>query len=60
MRLREINERWIASADTPDGPLGLGDMGIDVIEGDPLDLGAGDAPIVARAIMRRPQCPGPF
>ena len=32
MRLREINGRWIASADTPDGPsLGLGDRAIDAI-----------------------------
>ena len=32
VRLREINGRWIASADTPDGPsLGLGDRAIDAI-----------------------------
>ncbi len=34
VRLREINGRWIASADTPDGPiLGLGDRAIDAIGG---------------------------
>jgi hypothetical protein len=33
VRLREINGRWIASADTPDGPsLGLGLEGIEAIE----------------------------
>jgi hypothetical protein len=33
VRLREINGRWIASADTPDGPsLGLGDRAIEAIE----------------------------
>jgi hypothetical protein len=32
VRLREINGRWIASADTPDGPsLGLGELPIDAI-----------------------------
>ncbi len=32
-RLREINGRWIASADTPDGPsLGLGERASDAIE----------------------------
>ena len=32
VRLREINGRWIASADTPDGPsLGLGERAIDAI-----------------------------
>lgn len=34
VRLREINGRWIASADTPDGPsLGVGQRAIDAIEG---------------------------
>jgi hypothetical protein len=34
VRLREINRRWIASADTPDGPsLGLGQRAVDAIEG---------------------------
>ncbi|MDP9270410.1 MAG: hypothetical protein M3P14_05470 [Chloroflexota bacterium] len=34
VRLREVNGRWIASADPPDGPsLGLGDRAIDAIEG---------------------------
>lgn len=34
VRLREINGRWIASADTPDGPsLGLGERAIEAIEG---------------------------
>jgi hypothetical protein len=34
LRLLEINGRWIASADTPDGPsLGLGQRAIDAIEG---------------------------
>ena len=33
VRLREINGRWIASADTPDGPsLGLGERAIDAVE----------------------------
>jgi hypothetical protein len=33
VRLREINGRWIASADTPDGPsLGLGEDAIEAIE----------------------------
>jgi len=33
LRLLEINGRWIASADTPDGPsLGLGERAIDAIE----------------------------
>jgi hypothetical protein len=33
VRLREINGRWIASADTPDGPsLGLGERAIEAIE----------------------------
>ena len=33
VRLREINVRWIASADTPDGPsLGLGERAIEAIE----------------------------
>lgn len=33
VRLREINGRWIASADTPDGPsLGLGEQAEDAIE----------------------------
>jgi hypothetical protein len=33
VRLREINGRWIASADTPDGPsLGLGDVALEAIE----------------------------
>lgn len=33
MRLREINGRWIASADTPAGPsLGLAERAIDTIE----------------------------
>jgi hypothetical protein len=33
IRLREINGRWIASADTPDGPsLGLGQHAIEAIE----------------------------
>ncbi len=33
VRLREINERWIPSADTPDGPsLGLVQRAIDVVE----------------------------
>jgi hypothetical protein len=32
VRLREINGRWIASADTPHGPsLGLGEQAIDAI-----------------------------
>jgi hypothetical protein len=32
VRLREINGRWIASADTPNGPsLGLGERAIDAI-----------------------------
>jgi hypothetical protein len=32
VRVREINGRWIASADTPDGPsLGLGDVAIEAI-----------------------------
>jgi hypothetical protein len=34
VRLREINGRWVASADTPDGPsLGLGLGAIEAIEG---------------------------
>ena len=33
VRLREINGRWIASADTPDGPsLGLGELALEAIE----------------------------
>lgn len=33
VRLREINGRWIASADTPDGPsLGLGKGAVEAIE----------------------------
>ncbi len=33
VRLLEINGRWIASADTPDGPsLGLGDLAPEAIE----------------------------
>ncbi len=33
VRLREINGRWIASADTPDGPsLGLGELAFEAIE----------------------------
>ena len=33
VRLREINGRWIASADTPDGPsLGLGMRPIEAVE----------------------------
>lgn len=33
VRLREINGRWIASADTPDGPsLGLGEQEMQAIE----------------------------
>jgi len=33
VRLREVNGRWIASADTPDGPsLGLGLGAIEAIE----------------------------
>lgn len=33
VRLREINGRWIASADTPDGPsLGLGKGAIEAVE----------------------------
>ncbi|MDP9270408.1 MAG: hypothetical protein M3P14_05460 [Chloroflexota bacterium] len=33
VRLREINGRWIASADTPDGPsLGLGETASDAVE----------------------------
>ena len=33
VRLREINGRWIASADTPDGPsLGLGERAMEAIE----------------------------
>lgn len=33
VRLLEINGRWIASADTPDGPsLGLGERAIEAIE----------------------------
>jgi hypothetical protein len=32
VRLREINGRWIASADTPNGPsLGLGEQALDAI-----------------------------
>ena len=34
VRLREINGRWIASADTPNGPsLGLGEEALDAIAG---------------------------
>ena len=34
VRLREINGRWIASADTPNGPsLGLGESALDAISG---------------------------
>lgn len=33
VRLRELNGRWIASADTPDGPsLGLGKGAVEAIE----------------------------
>ena len=33
VRLREINGRWIASADTPDGPsLGLGKGAIEAVD----------------------------
>ena len=33
VRMREINGRWIASADTPDGPsLGLGESAMDAVE----------------------------
>ena len=33
VRVREVNGRWIASADTPDGPsLGLGDQALEAIE----------------------------
>jgi len=33
VRLREINGRWIASADTPDGPsLGLSERAIHAVE----------------------------
>lgn len=33
VRLRELNGRWIASADTPDGPsLGLGTGAVQAIE----------------------------
>lgn len=33
VRLREINGRWMASADTPDGPsLGLGKGAIEAVE----------------------------
>jgi hypothetical protein len=33
LRMREINGRWIASADTSDGPsLGLGEGAIDAVE----------------------------
>jgi hypothetical protein len=33
VRLRQINGRWIASADTPDGPsLGLGDSATEAVE----------------------------
>ena len=33
VRLREVNGRWIASADTPDGPsLGLGLEAVDAIQ----------------------------
>jgi hypothetical protein len=33
VRLLEINGRWIASADTPDGPsLGVGERAIEAIE----------------------------
>lgn len=33
VRLREINGRWIASVDTPDGPsLGLGKGAVEAIE----------------------------
>jgi len=34
VRLREINGRWIASADTPNGPsLGVGEEALQAIEG---------------------------
>jgi hypothetical protein len=34
VRLREINGRWIASADTPNGPsLGLGEAALEAISG---------------------------
>lgn len=34
VRLLEINGRWIASADTPDGPsLGVGELAVEAIEG---------------------------
>ena len=34
VRLREINGRWIASADTPNGPsLGLGEQALEAIAG---------------------------
>ena len=34
VRLREINGRWIASADTPNGPsLGLGEEALEAIAG---------------------------
>jgi hypothetical protein len=34
VRLREINGRWIASADTPNGPsLGLGEEALEAISG---------------------------
>lgn len=34
VRLREINGRWIASADTPNGPsLGLGETALEAISG---------------------------
>ena len=33
LRLKELNGRWIASADTPDGPsLGLGKGAIEAVE----------------------------
>ena len=33
VRLRELNGRWIASADTPDGPsLGMGKGAIEAVE----------------------------
>ena len=34
VRVLEINGRWIASADTPDGPsLGVGELAVEAIEG---------------------------
>lgn len=54
MRLREINGRWIASADTPDGPsLGLSDVALEAITQalTPFD-GVVDAP---RLVRQHPQ-----